>query len=415
MYYLLISLASLVLAVAAFFAGRALGANRYLASKEAAESALETARGELSELQTALVEIREANAAERATREAVEKQHLEFKKEMEGNFKAISQNVMSESQQRFLELAADKFKDQTAANEQQLAEKEKLIQKSLEGMDLRLKDIVKHSTELKTELSSSKEETGRLRDTAEGLKLLLASSQKRGQWGERMVEDILAYIGLVEHVNYEKQQQVESGERPDYTFKLPKERIINMDVKFPIDHYERFLHAEDKQIQDQEKKAFLSDVRKHLKTISKREYIDPANGTVDYAMMFIPNEAVYGFINAEDPDLISEALTRKIMLCSPVTLYAVLSLLRQATANFVVEQQATEIMNEVAKFQRQWEMFTEVMDKSENALRSAVKHFDTLVNQRSRLLEKPIDNIRQLQQASHLENPTLEDGGDDQQ
>ena len=74
--------------------------------------------------------------------------------------------------------------------------------------------------------------------------LKLSSSQKRGQWGERIVEDILNVIGLIEGINYTKQGVVESGERPDFTFKLPKEKIIYMDVKFPLAHYERYIIGE---------------------------------------------------------------------------------------------------------------------------------------------------------------------------
>jgi len=265
-----------------------------------------------------------------------------------------------------------------------------------------LKDIVQRSTELKTELETSKDETQRLRTTTETLQTLLASSQKRGQWGERLVEDILQYVGLQENINYTKQATMDDGQRPDYTFKLPKSREINMDVKFPLAHYENYLQTSDPQLQDIEKKAFLQDVRKHLNEISKRGYIDTAKGTVDYAMMFIPNESIYGFINQEDPDFIGEALSKKIMLCSPITLYAVLSLLNQATANFMMEQRASEIMNEVVKFQQQWDKFSEVMNKTEKNLDIAVRQFQELISTRSRALERPVNKILELQKKEAL-------------
>jgi DNA recombination protein RmuC len=310
--------------------------------------------------------------------------------------------VLRDSQKEFLRLADEKFKDQSKQNQSHLGEKEKLIQKSLENMDGRLKDIVQRSTELKTELETSKDETQRLRTTTETLQTLLASSQKRGQWGERLVEDILNYVGLQENINYTKQSTMDDGQRPDYTFKLPKSREINMDVKFPLAHYENYLQTTDVQLQDIEKKAFLQDVRKHLNEISKRGYIDTAKGTVDYAMMFIPNESIYGFINQEDPDFIGEALSKKIMLCSPITLYAVLSLLNQATSNFMMEQRASEIMNEVVKFQQQWDKFSEVMNKTEKNLDIAVRQFQELISTRSRALERPVNKILELQKKEAL-------------
>ncbi len=367
---------------------------------------LERSEAELGKTRSESQDLREENATintrleESKDRLEEEKKRLtEMKEQLQDTFKSLSQDVLRESQKEFLNLAENKFKDQSKQNQDQLGEKEKLIQKSLDTMDGRLKDIVQKSTELKTELQTSKDETQRLRTTTETLQTLLASSQKRGQWGERLVEDILRYIGLQENINYTKQQTMDDGQRPDYTFKLPKDREINMDVKFPLAHYENYLQTNDEQVMEMEKKAFLQDVRKHLNEISKRGYIDTAKGTVDYAMMFIPNESIYGFINQEDPDFIGEALSKKIMLCSPITLYAVLSLLNQATANFIVEQRASEIMNQVIKFQQQWVKFTEVMKKTEKNLDVAVRQFQELMSTRSRALERPIGKILELQKA----------------
>ncbi len=380
---------------------------------------LEKSNSDLDKTRQESQELREQNATFRTRLEESKlrleeekKRLLEMKDQLQDSFKSLSQDVLRESQKEFLELAENKFKDQSKQNQDQLGEKEQLIQKSLENMDGRLKDIVQKSTELKTELQTSKDETQRLRTTTETLQTLLASSQKRGQWGERLVEDILQYIGLQENINYTKQTTMDDGQRPDYTFKLPKEREINMDVKFPLTHYENYLQSNDEQIQEIEKKAFLQDVRKHLNEISKRGYIDTARGTVDYAMMFIPNESIYGFINQEDPDFIGEALSKKIMLCSPITLYAVLSLLNQATANFIVEQRASEIMNEVVKFQQQWDKFSEVMKKTEKNLDVAVRQFQDLISTRSRALERPVNKILELQKregiAGQLSQPELD-------
>ena len=99
-----------------------------------------------------------------------------------------------------------------------------------------------------------------------------------------------------------------------------------MDVKFPLTHYENYISAESNQEEESEKKAFLTDVRNHVNEVSKRGYIDPKGSTVDYVLLFIPNEGIYAFLNQEDHTLIDFSLEKKILLCSPVTLYAILSL-----------------------------------------------------------------------------------------
>ena len=127
-----------------------------------------------------------------------------------------------------------------------------------------------------------------------------------------------------------------------------------------------------------------------------RAYINPAEGTVDYVLLFIPNESIYGFINQEDTELIDFALGKKVLLCSPLTLYAMLSLIYQATRNFAMEEKATEVMNLLNAFRQQWEKYVEVMDKMGRSLDTAKKDYDTLVLTRTNQLEKPLRKIEEI-------------------
>ena len=115
-----------------------------------------------------------------------------------------------------------------------------------------------------------------------------------------------------------------------------------MDVKFPLAHYENYLSAEDDEVRGRAKGVFLKNVRNHVNSVCGREYINPAEGTLEYVMLFIPNESIYGFINREDTGLIDYALEKRVLLCSPLTLYAMLSLIHQATRNFTMNERASE-------------------------------------------------------------------------
>ena len=165
----------------------------------------------------------------------IEKVHLEMK----NTFKLMASDIVKDNSEEFLRMASDKFNSLQKFSEKHLDEKKKLIDQNLEGMNTKLDNISKQSTELKTSIEENKLETGKLRDTTGKLREILSSSQQRGQWGERMVEDILQFIGLIEHINYKKQMTVSSGEKPDYTFFLPKEKYFNMDVKLSLDHYKK--------------------------------------------------------------------------------------------------------------------------------------------------------------------------------
>ena len=320
----------------------------------------------------------------------------QIKKEMENTFKAIASDVNKSNTEDFLKLANDKFKNLSDESDTNLEQKKELIDQNLKEMSKKLDSIQKQSTELNANLELNKDETANLRHTTTKLREILSSSQKRGQWGERMVEDILKFIGLMENVNYKKQVTIESGERPDYTFILPKDKIINMDVKFPLAHYENFIDTKDPLVMDNEKKDFLKDVKNHIKTISNRNYIDPSSGTLDYVLMFIPNESIYSFINQEDSSVIDYALENKVLLCSPLTLYAILSLINQATRNFAMEERASDVMKLLSKFKDQWEKYADMIDKMGRSLNTVQKDYEDLITTRKRQLEKPLNEIESL-------------------
>lgn len=313
-------------------------------------------------------------------------------------FKALAGSVLSESTTEFLKLAEEKFKALAQQGDATLEEKKKLIDANLQEMGTTLRNLVEKSARLDEGLATSKEETEKLRSTAEKLRQVLASPQQRGKWGERMVEDILNVMGLQKGINYQVQLTMSSGERPDYTFFLPKDKKINLDVKFPIDQYERYIEAGSAAEAENARKQFLSDVKNHVKAVSSRGYIDPESGTVDYVMVFIPNESIYGFIHQNDPELLDYALANHIILCSPITLYAVLSLIHQAVRNFAMEERAGEFMLLLEQFSKQWGKYVEQMDKLGRSLESAQRDYQAMVTTRSRQLEKPLAKILELQE-----------------
>lgn len=324
--------------------------------------------------------------------------------EIKDAFSSLSRTALDENQRSFFELAKNQFENLTKSSGQQLDEKKKLIDSTIKDMKDHLERLAKETIALKGQMESSNKGIDRLTDTTSQLRQILSSSQARGQWGERMVEDILNFLGLTEGVNYKK-QLAEGPDRPDYTFYLPQEKHVNMDVKFPLNHYENYLSAEAESDKEAEKKQFLIDVRNHVKTIAKRSYIDPEGGTVDYVLMFIPNESIYTFLNQEDQTLVDFSLENKIILCSPITLYAVLSLIRQAVSNFMMEKRAGDMQSYIGQFLKQWEMFVQKMDGLGTTINTLQNKYEELHTTRVRQLEKPVEKINELKlnQSKELE------------
>ena len=305
---------------------------------------------------------------------------------------------------------------------QDLEGKKSLIDHEIVGMrgDLQkltslVTDIEKERREHVGELSSQLREAGRntqvLAETTQSLREALSSTTARGQWGERMAEDVLRLAGFVDGVNYRRHQPIAgSGGIPDYTFLLPQGQALHMDVKFPLNNYLRFHEAGSDVERERWRKEFLRDVRSRLKEVTSRDYEAAAN-TVDCVLLFIPNESVYAFIQEQDRTILDDALRNKVVFCSPLTLFAVLAVIRQAVDNFRLSQTTHEILELLQAFDKQWSKFVDQMDKVGRSLKSAGSAFDELEGTRKRGLERELDKIAAVRRQQHLEAP--DDVGDD--
>ena len=121
--------------------------------------------------------------------------------------------------------------------------------------------------------------------------------------------------------------------------------------------------------------------------------------------MFIPNEQVYGFVQEHDRSILDDALKHKIVVCSPLTLYAVLAVVRQAVDNFQLERTSSEILGLLAEFSRQWEKYAAQLDKVQQRFEQVSKEYSSLMTTRHRALQRPLDKIEHLR---HEERGLLE-------
>ena len=173
--------------------------------------------------------------------------------QVKDSFGALSMDALSKNTGEFLKLAKESLEKLTKEGEKDLEGKKNLIDQTLRTMKDDLgkvenlvtnleKDREKKFGELTNQLKNTAEQTGKLQETAHQLHSALASTKVRGQWGERMAEDVLNMAGFIEGINYLKQKSLETSQsRPDYTFLLPQNLKLNMDVKFPLYNYLHYL------------------------------------------------------------------------------------------------------------------------------------------------------------------------------
>ena len=259
--------------------------------------------------------------------------------------------------------------------------------------------------QLTNELKRQHEGLNALSEHTHQLREALSNSRVRGQWGERMAEDVLQLAGFLEGINYRQQSTLASAGRPDYTFLLPNGLVMHMDVKFPLDNYVRHLEATNDVERARYRDQFLRDVRDRVKELTTRGYLDATDETVDCLLLFIPNEQVYSFVQENDRDAIDDAMRNKIVLCSPLTLYAVLAVVRQAVDNFRLERTSNEILGLLREFSLQWEKYSGQLDRVQQRFDGVAKEYATLMTTRHRALQRPLDKIDSLR----LEEPALVD------
>lgn len=315
-----------------------------------------------------------------------------------------------------IRIAAEKI---ATAGGEQLGTRAQVIDTTLQNissqMSSRLDELSKELQNLRQTNNSQYDNVGKaveaLTRRTDNLNEILSSSQKRGQWGERVVEDMLRAVGFIEGVNYAKQDVNSVGGRPDYKFLMPPSRVLFMDVKFPLDRYAEHFNADNDALRQQAKTEFVKAVKGHIDALAKRDYVlNAKEEALDYVLMFLPNESISGFVHEADPAMIDYALTKKVVMCSPLALYSFLSVIRQATDSFHTEQTAASIMQQIAKFNKEWQNYVKAVDDVKDQFGKLTDKIDSIGTDGTRFkkLNVPIRAMEQLRTKHGV--PELTDG-----
>ncbi len=315
-------------------------------------------------------------------------------RKLEDVFQASAAAALDANTQRLAQISAN-----------QLDGKKALIDQSIESMTQRLEAVRQYLQQVENkrreDMGGLATSVGLLSQTAGDLHKMLASSQRRGAWGERMAEDVLRLAGLQERINYLKQSSADAASgRADFTFLLPNGLKANMDVKFPLEKYKAYLDSTDDTSRSQCVRELCQAVKGHIKAVSQRGYIDPNVPTVPYVIVFVPSDQILSLVLECQNDLIDDALKKKIVLCGPLTLYAQVAIMRQAAESFNLMKTADEAIALIGEFQKQWRLYRDEFDKLGQRLESSQKQYDLLCSTRTNMLQKPLDKLDALKHDS---------------
>jgi len=245
-------------------------------------------------------------------------------------------------------------------------------------------------SEVSERLTKLDDTNKRVVDVADELKTLqnvLQNPKQRGVLGEYYLDQVLKNVLPPDRYKLQyKLGKTDDGSELicDAVIMLEKGKLLPIDSKFSLENYNRLLEATDKSVRETHAKAFKADLKNRIDETSK--YIQPKAGTMDYAFMFIPSEAIYydllvnkvGVTNTSARDLIEYAFRDKnVIIVSPTTFMAYLQTVLQGLRALQIEEQTKQIQQRVGELGRHITTYDTYMQKLGNSLGTTVNHYNT--------------------------------------
>lgn len=284
------------------------------------------------------------------------------------------------------------------------------LKDSKESLTKSDKERIGSFMELKNKMEEYSKVTSQLSASTENLKNLLSNNQLRGQFGEQVADELLKMAGFVRGVDYDFNKEQEGSEtRPDFCIFLPDKTRINVDSKFPYANLQKMTEVDSKEEKENYRKKFEKDVKEKIKQASSRDYINPDDNTVDFVILFIPNEMIFSFIYDKLNDVWAEAMEKKVILAGPFSFTAILRMVKQAYQNFSYQKNIRQVIGHVQTFEKEFEKFQEEFLKVGDRIKSLDKQYNAVSSTRVNQLTKRVDMIKldasQEEEIKKLEKP----------
>jgi DNA recombination protein RmuC len=265
--------------------------------------------------------------------------------------------------------------------QKQLTEQLGMSHKQMASQFAASSKIISEVTQNLTELKESNKQVMGITDELRVLQNVLQNPKQRGVMGEFHLASVLENV--LAPAQFSLQYKFKDGEIVDAVIHLDKKRFLAIDSKFSLENYNRLVEEKDKLRRTALAKLFKEDLKRRIDETAK--YIRPNEGTLDYAFMFIPSEAIYydllvnkvGLTNTSARDLIEYAFRDKhVIIVSPTTFMAYLQTVLQGLRSLQIEEQAKEIQQRVGELGRHLTTYENYMQKLGNSLGTTVNHYN---------------------------------------
>jgi DNA recombination protein RmuC len=267
------------------------------------------------------------------------------------------------------------------AVDQKLGENTRSMQESMMHQSTQSTRIISDITERLTRLDETNKQVIGFAEDLAGLQDIFKNPKQRGVVGEYYLESLLKNV--MPPGSYAMQYAFPDGTIVDAAV-FVKDKVIPVDSKFSLENYNRLVSATDPLLKERLEKQFVNDLKDRITETAK--YIQPENGTMDFAFMFIPHEAIYydllvnkvGAILEDTENLIQRAASKyRVIIVSPTSFLAYLQTVLQGLKALQIEESAKEIRKRVEELSRHLSTYEEYHNKVGTQLKAVVNHYNS--------------------------------------
>ena len=305
-------------------------------------------------------------------------------------------NNIGKSEDIGLKLILEQINELNRTVDKKIGENSKQMHESLKHQSTESFNIIRDITEKLTRLDETNKQVVSFADQLQSLQDILKNPKQRGILGEYYLETLLKNV--LPTGSYQMQYPFKDGTIVDAVV-FVKDKIIPIDSKFSLENYNRLVEEKNQAEKERLEKLFKEDLKKRIDETAK--YVKASEGTMDFAFMFIPHEAIYydllvsqvGAIKVNTRDLVEYAFKEKhVIIVSPTSFLAYLQTVLQGLKALQIEESAKDIKKNVESLQKHLRSYQEYQEKMGNALSTTVSHFNNS-NKEFKKIDKDVVRI----------------------
>ncbi len=324
-------------------------------------------------------------------------------------------NSSSRGEDIGLKLILEQINELNRTMDSKIGENAKQMNESMKHQSSESFKIIRDITEKLTRLDETNKQVVSFADQLQSLQDILKNPKQRGILGEYYLETLLKNV--LPTGSYQMQYEFSDGTIVDAVV-FVKDKIIPIDSKFSLENYNRLVEEKNQAEKERLEKLFKEDLKKRIDETAK--YVKPGEGTMDFAFMFIPHEAIYydllisqvGAVKVNTRDLVEYAFKEKhVIIVSPTSFLAYLQTVLQGLKALQIEESAKDIKKNVENLQKHLRSYQDYQEKLGNALSTTVSHFNNS-NKEFKKIDKDMVKITGIEsdlEVLELAKPERED------